>query len=227
MVQIPNKGSNSSVIAADLAPAKDPSPGADRARRRMETRRLEILRAAGRTFRRLGFATAGMREIAAEADLSPGNLYHYFKGKQEILFFCQNRFLDRMLETLETAAQRQDGIRPQLRSVFETHAVLILDELEGSAAHLEVSALPAELRDPIVSKRDRYEQGVRGLIQAGVDRKEFAPCDPGLVTRAILGALNWTAHWFDPGGSRPAEAVSREIVDYLLRGLDHRGQDHA
>ena len=37
-----------------------------------------------------------MRDIAVAADLSPANLYHYFSGKDEILFFCQDRTLDRL-----------------------------------------------------------------------------------------------------------------------------------
>ena len=45
----------------------------ERSRRKNEARRLEILRAAARVFRRRGVAAAGMREIAEEADLSPGS----------------------------------------------------------------------------------------------------------------------------------------------------------
>jgi len=58
---------------------------------------IAYIRAAARVFHRRGFAGAGMREIAGEADLSPGNLYHYFKGKDELLYFCQDRSLDVML----------------------------------------------------------------------------------------------------------------------------------
>lgn len=197
----------------------DRSEGAERVRRRAEARRLEILRAAARVFRRQGFAATGMREIAAEADLSPGNLYHYFEGKQELLFFCQDRSLDVMLEALEAARASDRPVPEQLRSAIRAHVRCMLDELEGSAAHLELDALPDELHRRLVAKRDRYERGIRRVISAGVRSGEFAPCDVKLVTRAILGALNWTARWFRPDGPRSASAVADSMADYLVRGL--------
>jgi len=190
--------------------------------RRADARRLEILRAAAKTFRKLGFASAGMREIAEEADLSPGNLYHYFKGKDEILYFCQDRSLDLLIEALGSARASREPMAGQLRRVIEAHVLCLLDALEGSAAHLEVDALPDRLRARIIGKRDRYEQGVRRLIASGMRRGEFEAGDPKLVTRAILGALNWTARWFRPEGPRSAAAVAEGLGEYLVRGLRSR-----
>jgi len=190
-----------------------------RAERRAEARRLDILRAASRVFRERGFAGAGMREIAAAADLSPANLYHYFGGKHEILYFCQDRSLDRMLGAVGGARRSEERLVDRLRGVIEAHALCLLDKLEGSAAHLELESLPEKLREPILAKRDRYEREIRRLVTEGVDRGEFAPCDPKLVTRAILGAVNWSARWFRRDGADSPEQVASGLADFLVRGL--------
>jgi TetR/AcrR family transcriptional regulator len=191
----------------------------DRLRRRSETRRLEILRAAARVFRRRGLAAAGMRDIAEEADLSPGNLYYYFDSKDELLLFCQERTLEHMLASVEAANASAASSVERLRTVLRAHVLALLDELEGATAHLEVESLPDALRAPVIRKRDRYERAVRALVSAGIMRGEFAPCDAALVTRAMLGAVNWTARWYRPGGAQSAEQIADSIAEYLVKGL--------
>ena len=191
----------------------------ERMRRRSETRRLEILRAAARVFRRSGVAAAGMREIAEEADLSPGNLYYYFAGKDELLFFCQDRTVDRMLEAAKAARASSLPAADQLRAVIRAHLHYTLEEPEGATAHLEIDMLADDFRRTIIEKRDKYEHAVRALIVKGVKRGEFAPCDAALVARAILGALNWTSRWYRPDGVQSVAAIAAGLADYLVRGI--------
>jgi AcrR family transcriptional regulator len=192
--------------------------GSTRARR-AEARRLAILKAAAQVFRQRGFSAAGMRDIATAADLSPGNLYYYFRGKDELLFFCQDRTLDRLLAVL--ARVRRDP-RPhvhRLRDLAMAHVLCLVDEVGGSAAHLEVHALPSHLVTRIVAKRDRYERGVRALVADGIRRRAFAASEPTMATRAFLGALNWTAHWYRPEGPDAPQHVAELIAEFAVAGL--------
>jgi TetR/AcrR family transcriptional regulator len=205
MVQISNNRSKAAGVA--------------RMQQRSETRRLEILHAAARVFRRRGTAGAGMREIAEEAGLSPGNLYYYFDSKDELLVFCQERTLEHMLAAVDAAKATGQSSAEQLRAVLRAHVHALLDELEGATAHLEIDILPAALRAPMIRMRDRYERALRELVRRGIALGEFAPCDAALVTRAMLGAVNWTARWFRPDGAQTADEVAENISGYLVKGL--------
>jgi AcrR family transcriptional regulator len=190
-----------------------------RLRRRYLARRLEILRAAGREFRTRGFTETGMRDIADAAALSPANLYNYFKGKHEILFFCQDKSLDRMIAALEKGRRMKASAAAKLRHVIISHLRCLLDEVEGSAAHLLTSALPPRQHRYLLAKRDRYELGVRNLVAAGMRTGEFVSGDAALAARAMLGALNWSVQWFSPEGALSSAEVAEGLADYLIRGL--------
>jgi len=160
-----------------------------------------------------------MRDIAEAAALSPANLYNYFRGKYDLLFFCQDNSLDRMIAALDKARRMRTSSAAKLRLVISSHLRCVLDEVEGSAAHLLTTVLPPRQQRYLVAKRDGYEKGVRNLIAGGMRAGEFVPCDPALSTRALLGALNWSVQWFRPDGPMTAEQISEGFADYLIRGL--------
>jgi AcrR family transcriptional regulator len=192
-----------------------------RARRR-DRQRDAILRAAARLFRERGFADTGMRDIAAAADLSAANLYHYFDGKHDLLFYCQDRALDRMIAATVTARRESTSAAERLRIVCTAHLQTLLDEIEGATAHLQIDSLPPALRDEIVKKRDRYERALRRLIADGIAAGELVDSDPAIVARAMLGAMNWTVTWFRPDGADTAAAVGEIISRFLVRGVAMR-----
>jgi AcrR family transcriptional regulator len=189
----------------------------NRRSKRADARRVEIMRAAARVFRARGFAAAGMRDIAVAADLSHGNLYHYFRGKEELLFFCQDQSLDRLLAALALARKDRRPFAARIRDLAVTHVLCLVDEVEGSGAHLEVDALPPRLRERIVVKRDRYERGVRALVA----KESHRGAESTVATRAFLGALNWTAHWYRPDGPYSPQRIAELVADYAVAGLIH------
>jgi AcrR family transcriptional regulator len=195
-----------------------PAPVTPRARRR-DRQRDAILRSAARLFRERGFADTGMRDIAAAADLSAANLYHYFDGKHDLLFYCQDRALDRMIAATVAARRESKSAVERLRIVCTAHLETLLDEIEGATAHLQIDSLPPALRHTIVKKRDRYERALRKLIADGIAAGELVDSDPAIIARAMLGAMNWTVTWFRPDGRDTAAAVGQIISTFLVRGV--------
>ena len=186
---------------------------------RSKRRKVEILRAAARTFRRRGFHGAAMADIAADLEMTKGNLYYYFQNKEEILFFCQNTSLDRLLSAARRIARQRRPADRKLRELIVEQVRCMLDELYGAGAHLEVDALRAGRYRRIVRKRDEYERILRSIIAEGVRHGAFRKTDPKLAGLAILGAVNWSARWYRPDAGESADTIADTFADYLVRGL--------
>ncbi len=50
-----------------------------------DKKRIEVLKAAGKCFRKTGFHQTSMQQICAETGLGPGAVYRYFTGKEAII----------------------------------------------------------------------------------------------------------------------------------------------
>jgi len=193
--------------------------------RKTRQRRVEILKSAAAAFRRRGYHGASMGEISRALRMTKGSLYYYFKNKEEILFFCHDYSLDILLDVLERV-EAAGGTPPQkLRSLIESFVHHILDDLRGTAMTLDFQALSAPLLRRVIAKRDRFDRGIRRLLQEGMDAGAFAPGDPKLLTFAILGAANWIPRWFDPRGPASSEEIGRAFAEYLVAGLRPAARD--
>ena len=182
---------------------------------RADTRRHEILEGALLAMRDHGLHRAGMRDIARAAGLSTGNLYYYFRNKEELVYACQDRALGRLLEVLAGAKERPDAAE-RLGALVEGHLQVVM--AGGASLHLDLDGLPKPLFKKIVQKRDKYERGVRDLIADGQRQGLVRSGEPKLQAFALLGALNWVARWYRPGEGDPDEIVY-SFREQLLRGL--------
>lgn len=121
-------------------------------------KRLSILDAAIRLFVEKGFHAASIRDIAAEAGISLGNLYNHFSGKSaliEEIAALEAADLDR----IEAAISRSRGAEEALDQLTRT--------LHGQLADRDSAMLTAEimaesLRNPAIA--DRFSQNRTRLI---------------------------------------------------------------
>jgi AcrR family transcriptional regulator len=206
--------------------ARQPEPRVHRDQReKVLERKREILDAASRVFRRRGLQATGMRDIAAELGMAVGNLYYYFKDKEELLAFVQEDALAGLLNLaarVRAAPLRADA---KLFRLIEEHVVRLNEGTPGSLAHLEVEALGESWRREVQEQRDEYERAFRDLLEEGMAAGVFRPTDPKVSALAILGAVNWTVKWFRPEGGKTAREIGREQAELLVRGVLAPGVD--
>jgi len=215
-------------LRQDLAVASANAGATAGARRRSRARssdaaastRVDILKAAARSFRRLGYHGATVEEIAAALEMKKGNLYYYFRNKEAILFACHQYSLDRLMQLLDDVERNGRDPADQLRQLIVAFVHTILDELHGTALFLELEALsPAHLKT-VIARRDKFEHGVRRLVEAGIERGEFMPGNPKLLAFALFGAVNWIPRWFNPKGPASSQQIADLFADFFVRGLE-------
>jgi AcrR family transcriptional regulator len=195
---------------------------------RSDLRRAEILRSAAAAFRRRGYHGASMGEIARAVGMTKGNLYYYFRNKEEILYFCHDYSLDILLARLRQVQRAGGPPDLRLRSLLVAFVHMIIDELHGTALTLDLDALSPAHRRRVVAKRDRFDHALRRILRQGMRTRRFAAGDPKLLTFALLGAVNWITRWFDPAGPARSGEIAETFAEYLLAGLapSRRGRPH-
>jgi AcrR family transcriptional regulator len=193
----------------------------ERRQRKTELKREAILRSAAAAFRRKGYHGTSMEEISDELLMTKGSLYYYFKDKEDILYACHDFSLDRVLEKMADVHQAGVGAPAdqRLAALVQGLVDVIIDDLQGSALALDFTALSEDLLAKIIAKRDKFERGMREIIQAGIAAQEFKPVDPKLATFAILGAINWIGKWYRPDGPFNARDIGGTYSRLFVEGL--------
>lgn len=184
--------------------------------------RIEILKSAAAAFRKLGYHGATVEQIAAALHMKKGNLYYYFHNKEEILFACHEYSLERLLGILDQVEKSDLLPDEKMRLLISAGVHTILDELHGTALFLDLEALSPPHLKTIVAGRDRFDQGLRRLLDEGVRAGVFDKGDIKLRSFAILGALNWIPRWYNPDGPASSQEIADRFADFLLAGLRPR-----
>jgi TetR/AcrR family transcriptional regulator, cholesterol catabolism regulator len=184
-------------------------------------RRAAIAEMAARLFDERGYHSTSMEDIAENVGLRKPSLYHYFKSKDEILFYVHNRMIDLILDRHErrrSAGVESSGstIRSMMRDIIEL--------METHPGHLRVffehhRELPEDYQRMIRTKRNQFRQHVSDVIRQGIADGEFRDVDVDLTTLAVLGMSNWTYQWLHPGSPHSVERVTDHFWEIFMRGV--------
>jgi AcrR family transcriptional regulator len=131
-------------------------------------KRVEILKCAAAAFRRRGYHGASVDEIASALEMTKGNLYYYFRNKEDILYACHDYSLTLILGIMDEIRAEPIPADEKLRKLIVAFVHLIIDELHGTALTLDLQALSSRLLKKVVTRRDQFDRGLRAIIQEGI-----------------------------------------------------------
>jgi AcrR family transcriptional regulator len=176
-----------------------------------------------RVFARKGFHASRVGDIAEEAGVAHGLLYHYFSSKDEVLETIFREHWTTLLERIHAVESSGDPPVEQLRGIVQAMfhgwrhepdvVRVVIREIARSA---EISQRVGELVKPIGAIRRIFERG-----QAGGDFRRDVDADMAAVI--VYGAIDelitgWVLDRL-PGDEADVASAEHHIVEVLAAGL--------
>ncbi|MGA9286256.1 MAG: TetR/AcrR family transcriptional regulator [Solirubrobacteraceae bacterium] len=189
-------------------------------------RRRAILDAAVRVFARQGFHACRVSDIADEAGVAYGLLYHYFPSKEEVL---NTLFLERwgvMLEMIREVDREPKPVREKLGAIAsfiidsyrhdpDMMKVIIVEVTRAANSfgqtHLGQIREAYRLIGEIVTKAQR-----EGIFKAEIDAEFAAMTFYGAIEQVLTG---WIFGLL-PQGEEEFERAKQMVVETVCGGLE-------
>jgi AcrR family transcriptional regulator len=188
-----------------------------------EDKRRLLLDAAVRVFARKGYHAARVGDIAEEAGVAYGLLYHYFDSKEDVLRSVFRETWRALIGTIKSVEQAGDPPREQLRKVAE----ILLRSWQRDpdlvrVLVLEVTRsplLPGEMDDIAASfaaiqaivERGQADGSIRPDLDARLVSFIFYGAIDELLTGWVLGRL--------PDSDEDLARAERTLVEIVSGGL--------
>lgn len=220
-----------SMEVARTAPVKSSSETDRQARKRRrrsayaksEVTRRKILDVAASLFSRKGYASTSLRDIAGRTQIMSGSIYYYFASKEEILDAVLQEGLHALQDAVKQAVEalpKDCSPRQQLETAIQAHLAAVLSKSDYIRANVsEFQRAPRAIRARNLQLRQEYANYWRSLLDRAQKSKDIrANVDLSLLRLFIIGALNWSADWFNPK-KQPVEKLAAKMFDYIYSGV--------
>jgi AcrR family transcriptional regulator len=188
-----------------------------------ERTRQRILDAAAASFRRHGFASVTLKDIAARAGLQAGSLYYHFDTKEELVEAILSAGVEGAFAATRDAVEALGaGADPlaRLRVAIAAHLRVVLSEGAYASANLRIlGQLPEAIRERHLKRQRAYGAFWQALFREAADAGAIRPdLDLSVVRMLTLGALNWSVEWYRKGRRSPSE-IAAHAATLVLDGI--------
>ena len=185
-----------------------------------EKRRI-LLEAAVRVFAAKGFHGARVGDVAAEAGVAHGLVYHYFSSKDELLETIFRDTWTALLAAMREVEESDDPAREQLRKVGAIVLRTWMRDPDLVRVLVNEVTRGARLEREIAEIRQAFE-AIERIVANGQERGELRRgLDPRLAAFVFYGALEEImTGWLLGELEADVAEAERAVVDIVCGGLD-------
>jgi AcrR family transcriptional regulator len=183
-------------------------------------RKREILSVSQRLFKEKGYTTTTVREIAKELNIEPASLYSHVNTKEDILDQICFGMAEKLLVAIDEVNDIYFDAERKLRMMVDNHVAILTDDLNAAAVFIKEWRHLSEPRlSEFVKLRKRYEQGLREIIQTGIDEHKFNEIDKKFGALTILSTVNGIIDWYKPDGNLTPKEIADSLYHFIWSGL--------
>jgi TetR/AcrR family transcriptional regulator, cholesterol catabolism regulator len=179
--------------------------------------RSRILNAAAHVLSVKGYAGTRLSDVAEYAELQAPAIYYYFPSRDDLIeevMYAGIADMRKHLQGVLDALPRESSPMDKILAAVEAH---LRHELElsdyASASIRNAGQVPERLRARQLKEEAAYGRIWRRLFdEARAEGQLRSDLDARHGQLLVLGALNWSAEWFDPRRSSVDTIVSNAQV---------------
>lgn len=188
-------------------------------------RAAEVFRTAAQIILQKGYDATSVSDIANALGITKAGLYHYIRGKTDLLYEIMKYGLRELNREVMIPARKIADSEERLRFIILTNARLVTRG-DGAVTILveEARALsPAQFRAVTRLKRG-YLDMLRETLEELRLQGKLRDVNTTVAAFSIIANINWLSRWYQPDGALTAEEITHQIADIALSGFMRRGR---
>jgi TetR/AcrR family transcriptional regulator len=187
-------------------------------------KRRAILRRSAKLFAQNGYDRTSMAEVASASGVSKALLYHYYVGKESLLFdILHAHLLDLMdaVRSVDTKLAPRARLRTLIGAVLDAYRDA---DHEHKIQINELGKLPAARKKDLIALERALVATFADAIAAAIPSIAGHQALLKPVTMSLFGMLNWHYMWFREKGPVSRDDYTDMVTTLLIEGAQALGE---
>lgn len=171
-------------------------------------------------FRKKGFASCSMRELAESLGVEAPSLYNHIGSKSEILQSICFKVAKDFINHLNEVEKKGGNTVTKLENILRFHIQMMIYRFnEVYVANHEWKQMEDPFLSNFLAQRKLYENRLVEIINEGIKKGELKNINPHVAVLIILSAVRGIEFWQHHKKNISIAALEQDMVKQLLNGL--------